>query len=43
MLMPSGSEALGVVQGIAEDGTLLVETSSGLQRFVSGEISLRGT
>ncbi len=42
MLMPDGREAQGVVQGIAEDGALLVETSSGLQRFVSGEISLRG-
>jgi BirA family biotin operon repressor/biotin-[acetyl-CoA-carboxylase] ligase len=42
MLMPDGSETVGVVQGIAEDGTLLVETSNGLQRFVSGEISLRG-
>jgi BirA family biotin operon repressor/biotin-[acetyl-CoA-carboxylase] ligase len=42
MLMPDGGETVGVVQGIAEDGTLIVETSSGLQRFVSGEISLRG-
>ncbi len=42
MLMPDGSETVGVVQGIAEDGALLVQTSNGLQRFVSGEISLRG-
>lgn len=42
MLMPNGGETVGVVQGIAEDGTLIVETSSGLQRFASGEISLRG-
>lgn len=42
LLMPDGSEIVGVVQGIAEDGTLLVETLNGLQRFVSGEISLRG-
>lgn len=42
ILMPDGREIFGVVQGISEDGTLLVETNNGLQRFVSGEISLRG-
>jgi len=42
MLMPDGREVIGVVQGIAEDGVLLVETDNGLQRFTSGEISLRG-
>lgn len=42
MLMPDGREAQGVVQGIAEDGSLLVTTTDGLQRFISGEISLRG-
>ncbi|MDO9281588.1 MAG: bifunctional biotin--[acetyl-CoA-carboxylase] ligase/biotin operon repressor BirA [Methylotenera sp.] len=42
MLMPDGREVHGVVQGITEDGTLLVETESGLQKFISGEISLRG-
>lgn len=42
MLMPDGREVIGVVQGIAEDGVLLVETDSSLQRFTSGEISLRG-
>ncbi|MDD2833464.1 MAG: bifunctional biotin--[acetyl-CoA-carboxylase] ligase/biotin operon repressor BirA [Methylotenera sp.] len=41
MLMPDGREMCGVVQGISEDGTLLVQTEHGLQRFVSGEISLR--
>jgi BirA family biotin operon repressor/biotin-[acetyl-CoA-carboxylase] ligase len=41
MLMPDGREILGIVQGIAEDGNLLVETNNGLQRFASGEISLR--
>ncbi|MDZ4140774.1 MAG: biotin--[acetyl-CoA-carboxylase] ligase [Methylotenera sp.] len=41
MLMPDGREILGIVQGIAADGNLLVETSNGLQRFASGEISLR--
>ncbi|MFZ3087726.1 MAG: bifunctional biotin--[acetyl-CoA-carboxylase] ligase/biotin operon repressor BirA [Methylotenera sp.] len=42
MLMPDGREVHGVVQGIAEDGSLLVTTADGLQRFISGEISLRG-
>lgn len=41
MLMPDGREIHGVVQGIAEDGSLLVTTKEGLQRFISGEISLR--
>lgn len=41
MLMPDGREVCGVAQGISEDGTLLVQTEYGLQRFVSGEISLR--
>ena len=42
MLMPDGRGVQGVVQGIAEDGSLLVNTADGLQRFISGEISLRG-
>ncbi|MDD2934261.1 MAG: bifunctional biotin--[acetyl-CoA-carboxylase] ligase/biotin operon repressor BirA [Methylotenera sp.] len=43
MLMPDGRELHGIVEGITEDGTLLVETETGLQKFISGEISLRGT
>lgn len=42
MLMPNGVETHGVVQGVAEDGILLVATAFGLQRFSAGEISLRG-
>ncbi len=42
LLMPDGREVQGVVSGVAEDGILLVETAAGLQRFSSGEISLRG-
>jgi BirA family biotin operon repressor/biotin-[acetyl-CoA-carboxylase] ligase len=42
MLMPNGVETHGMVQGVAEDGILLVETAFGLQRFSAGEISLRG-
>jgi len=42
MLMPDGREIHGIVQGITQDGSLLVETAEGVQRFISGEISLRG-
>jgi BirA family biotin operon repressor/biotin-[acetyl-CoA-carboxylase] ligase len=42
MLLPNGTEVKGHVQGVAEDGILLVETALGLQRFSAGEISLRG-
>ncbi|NOT15944.1 MAG: bifunctional biotin--[acetyl-CoA-carboxylase] ligase/biotin operon repressor BirA [Methylotenera sp.] len=41
MLMPDGREIQGLVQSVAEDGSLLINTDHGLQRFVSGEISLR--
>lgn len=41
MMMPDGREICGVVQGITEDGSLLVTTAEGVQRFISGEISLR--
>ncbi len=42
LLMPDGREVQGMVNSVAEDGILLVETAVGLQRFSSGEISLRG-
>jgi len=42
MLMPDGREIHGVVKGITEDGSLLIATTEGVQRFISGEISLRG-
>ncbi|MGB2832840.1 MAG: biotin--[acetyl-CoA-carboxylase] ligase, partial [Methylotenera sp.] len=41
MLMPDGHDVQGVVNNVAEDGILLVETAFGLQRFSAGEISLR--
>lgn len=31
----------GICRGVAEDGALLLETSSGVQRIISGEVSLR--
>jgi BirA family biotin operon repressor/biotin-[acetyl-CoA-carboxylase] ligase len=36
-----GSTVAGRAAGVAEDGALLVETARGLERFVSGEVSLR--
>ena len=42
MLHPDGSESVGTVVDVAEDGILLVRTAQGEQRFLSGEISLRG-
>jgi BirA family transcriptional regulator, biotin operon repressor / biotin---[acetyl-CoA-carboxylase] ligase len=42
MLLPNGTAVQGVVQGVADDGILLVETALGSQRFSAGEISLRG-
>ena len=42
MLHPDGRESVGTVVDVAEDGILLVRTAQGEQRFLSGEISLRG-
>ncbi len=42
MLLPNGTEVIGMVKSVADDGILLVETALGLQRFSAGEISLRG-
>lgn len=42
MLLPNGTEVIGVVNSVADDGILLVDTALGLQRFSAGEISLRG-
>lgn len=41
MLMPNDQEIQGQVQAITDDGSLILNTADGLQRFVSGEISLR--
>jgi BirA family biotin operon repressor/biotin-[acetyl-CoA-carboxylase] ligase len=41
--LPDGSTKHGIVSGIAEDGTLLVEIDGTPQRFSSAEISLRGS
>jgi BirA family biotin operon repressor/biotin-[acetyl-CoA-carboxylase] ligase len=36
-----GNTVMGRAAGVAEDGALLVETARGVERFVSGELSLR--
>lgn len=41
LLLPSGLRESGEVRGVAEDGTLLVDTGAGPRRFAAGEISLR--
>lgn len=43
LLMPNNVWLDGMVTGVDEDGSLLVNTVNGLQSFTSGEISLRGT
>ncbi|MGY1489915.1 bifunctional biotin--[acetyl-CoA-carboxylase] ligase/biotin operon repressor BirA [Methylobacillus pratensis] len=42
LLFPDGREQYGHVEGIADDGVLLVRNEHGTQRFSSGEISVRG-
>lgn len=41
MLPAQGEPIVGRARGVDENGALLLETSSGLQRFHSGEVSLR--
>jgi BirA family biotin operon repressor/biotin-[acetyl-CoA-carboxylase] ligase len=38
-----GKTLAGRAAGVAEDGALLIETARGLERFVSGELSLRAS
>jgi BirA family transcriptional regulator, biotin operon repressor / biotin---[acetyl-CoA-carboxylase] ligase len=40
-LVMGGTEILGVARGVDSDGALLLETGDRMQRFVSGEASLR--
>lgn len=42
LLLPNGDEIIGIVNNVAKDGALLIESKLGLQRFFAGEISLRG-
>jgi BirA family biotin operon repressor/biotin-[acetyl-CoA-carboxylase] ligase len=40
--LPDGSSAHGIVAGVDERGALLVDRDGRRQRFVSGEVSVRG-
>jgi BirA family biotin operon repressor/biotin-[acetyl-CoA-carboxylase] ligase len=43
LVMPDGASMTGVVQGVAEDGALLLESHNGARRLYGGEVSrLRG-
>jgi len=41
VLMPHAAPLEGVCAGIADDGALLLETPAGVQRILSGDVSLR--
>lgn len=41
LMLPDGTRRSGHARGVADDGALLLETASGMQRFHSGEITLR--
>ena len=40
LLLPDGRSERGEARGVAEDGSLLLETPDGIKRFHSGEVSL---
>lgn len=42
LLLPDGSALEAVVEGVADDGTLLANAGQGTRRFTSAEISVRG-
>ena len=42
VLLPDGVRVDGIVQGVADDGALKMETLHGIRRFNVGEVSLRG-
>lgn len=42
LLLPDGREQIAMIQGVADDGILLVQTAQGEHRLAAGEISLRG-
>jgi BirA family biotin operon repressor/biotin-[acetyl-CoA-carboxylase] ligase len=41
MLLPDGTQPVGIVRGVTDDGGLRVETELGMRVFNAGEISLR--
>ena len=41
LALPDGGVMTGMVQGVADDGALLLVTETGQRRFYGGEVSLR--
>jgi len=41
VLLPDGRSEQGQANGVAEDGSLVLQTPAGIRRFHSGEVSLR--
>ena len=41
LLLPGGSRVAGIARGVADDGSLLLDTQEGSRKFNVGEISLR--
>lgn len=41
LILPDERRETGVARGVAEDGALLIETSDGIRRYHSGEVSVR--
>jgi BirA family biotin operon repressor/biotin-[acetyl-CoA-carboxylase] ligase len=41
LVLPDGGKISGTVEGVAEDGALLLATKSGRRRFHGGDVSLR--
>jgi BirA family biotin operon repressor/biotin-[acetyl-CoA-carboxylase] ligase len=39
--LPDGSSEEGVVEGVADDGALMLQTAAGSKRYSSGEVTLR--
>jgi BirA family transcriptional regulator, biotin operon repressor / biotin---[acetyl-CoA-carboxylase] ligase len=42
LLQANGTSQAGQCMGVTDDGTLLLQTLAGMQKFASGEVSLRG-
>jgi BirA family biotin operon repressor/biotin-[acetyl-CoA-carboxylase] ligase len=41
LILPNGEKIHGTVTGVAQDGALLLRTPAGIERFQSGELSMR--
>lgn len=41
LLLPNGDSVNGIARGVADDGSLILETAQGIRLFNAGEVSLR--